>query len=160
MEGLAPTRLGTAGALLISVGFTSSLFALLHAGNPNVTQLALWNIVLAGVMLAIPYLISGSLAISVGIHFSWNFVMGGIYGLPVSGVNFRRSVIQVNVLDQSWLSGGDFGPEAGLIGIIGIVVISILTVFYLHRKQGSASIHLSFLKYETKEVVQTINSGV
>lgn len=154
MEGLSNTRIGVYGALLVSVGFTSSLFALLHASNPNVTQLALWNIVLAGVMLAVPYLISGSLAISVGIHFSWNFVMGGIFGLPVSGLMFRRSIIQVEIVEKNWLNGGDFGPEAGLIGIVGILLITGLTMVYLKNVQGRIAIDESFVKYE-----RTITSG-
>ncbi len=122
----------TIGAIFLS----SAIFGLLHAGNPNSSLIAVINITLAGIMLAVPYVLTGRLAYSIGIHFSWNFFQGGIFGFPVSGMEFRSSIIQIQQGGESWLTGGSFGPEAGVIGILGILLILILNLFLIKKSEG------------------------
>ncbi|MEX0607979.1 MAG: CPBP family intramembrane glutamic endopeptidase [Balneolaceae bacterium] len=119
--------LGTVIAIIIS----SSLFGLGHAGNPNATIFAVLNIFLAGIMLAIPFVITGRLALSIGLHFAWNFFQGGFFGFSISGMVVRNSVIQIHQEGPEWWTGGAFGPEGGLIGVLGIILIMILIIIYL-----------------------------
>lgn len=120
---------------IIGVLLSSMLFGLMHATNPNASFTAVLNIFFAGVMLAVPYLITGRLALSVGIHFSWNFFQGGVFGFRVSGLEVKHSIIQVVQQGPNWWTGGAFGPEAGLIGLLGILFITLLTLGYLKRKE-------------------------
>lgn len=116
---------------LIAILISSSIFGVLHAGNPNANLTAVLNIILAGVMLAVPFVITGRLALSIGIHFGWNFFQGGIFGFRVSGMEFRNSLIQIHQGGPDWWTGGSFGPEAGVIGILGILLIMGLSLLYL-----------------------------
>lgn len=146
VEGLRYDKVGTSGAVFIAVLITSSLFGLLHAGNPNASIISVFNIILAGFVLALPYLLTGSLAISIGLHFSWNFAQGGIFGFPVSGIDFRTSILQIEQNGVELWTGGAFGPEAGGIGIIGMILIIVLSVAYVHRRGYNLTIHSSFRK--------------
>ena len=92
-EGFTIGKVTTQQASWIAVVLTSVLFGFAHAGNPNASTISTFNIILAGFMLSVPFLLTGRLAMSIGIHFSWNWIMGGIYGLPVSGLDGRRSVL-------------------------------------------------------------------
>jgi len=111
-----PTRVldeawGRAPAVLLP----SVAFAVLHGLNPSVTPLALANVFLAGVLLAILYLGTGSLWLAVGSHWGWNFGLGGVFGCGVSGLGWPASLWQAAPAGPAWLSGGAFGPEASAV---------------------------------------------
>jgi len=104
-------------------------------------------------MLGIPFLLTGRMAIPIGIHFAWNWVMGGIYGLPVSGLDGRRSVIQTIEQGPDLWTGGKFGPEAGLLGLFAIGLIFLWIFWYGRRiSGGKIQLHESFTKdYQTQK---------
>lgn len=154
VEGLHSSSISIRAASAIAVITSSTIFGLLHAANPNAGLISTLNIILAGVMLAVPYLLTGSLAISIGIHISWNFFQGGLFGFAVSGTPFRGSLIQIKQEGARYITGGSFGPEAGLVGIFGIILILGLSVYYINYRQSDLSIHTTFKKELSKSAKQ------
>ncbi|MEX0724320.1 MAG: type II CAAX endopeptidase family protein [Gracilimonas sp.] len=132
-EGFTFGNITPQKATVIAIIISSSIFGILHASNPNASITAVVNIIFAGVMLAVPFVITGRLALPIGLHFAWNFFQGGVFGFRVSGMEFRSSVIQIQQDGPDWWTGGAFGPEAGLIGILGILLILGLSVLYLKK---------------------------
>jgi len=66
---------------------------------------------------------TGSLWLALGAHLAWNVFEGPFFGLPVSGVVIPSpSVLEVSVRGQPWLTGGAFGPEAGLSSLVALVL--------------------------------------
>ncbi len=116
-EGLHGWKISASVAVSVSVIITSIVFGLLHAGNPNASWVSTLNVSLAGVMLALPYVFTGRLWLSIGLHFSWNFAQGAVFGFPVSGTVSRSSIIQTTQSGASWITGAEFGPEAGVMGL-------------------------------------------
>jgi membrane protease YdiL (CAAX protease family) len=101
---------------------TSALFALAHAANPDVTPLALANIFLAGVMLAVAYLRTRSLWFATAVHVGWNWTMQSALGFPVSGLNeWDTPFYDVRETGPDLLTGGPFGPEAGFAASAAIL---------------------------------------
>lgn len=149
MEGY---RFGNDGdgtrAAVLSLLTSSVIFGLLHAGNPGFKVSALVGITIAGLLLGIPYLMTGRLGYAIGLHFSWNFVQGGVFGFPVSGNPFRESVIQHRVTGPDWLTGGSFGPEAGLLPHVILLLAGVLSIVMLMRMGVAAKVHPSFLRSE------------
>jgi membrane protease YdiL (CAAX protease family) len=145
-EGFTIGKIDTIKATVLAVIFSSSIFGIAHGLNPNVTFFSLLNITLAGVMLAVPYLITGRLAYSVGIHFAWNFFQGGIFGFRVSGMPIRGSLIQIQQNGEAIWTGASFGPEGGLIGTIGILLVTILSLIFIKRSGIALNLHLNFKK--------------
>jgi hypothetical protein len=109
---------------LLATIITSSLFGLAHLGNPNVTFFSTANTILAGVWLCVAYFKTRSLSLATGLHLSWNFSLGVIYGLPVSGiVSFANySFLETKDLGKTWLTGGNYGPEGGAIATITLIL--------------------------------------
>jgi len=114
-------------AILVS----SIVFGLMHVFNPNVNFLAIIVISIVGVLLAISYLKTQELYFPIGLHFAWNFFEGYIYGFPISGSKVE-GVLVINTKGSTWLTGGNFGPEGGLIGLI-VSLTTTLIAFFLYK---------------------------
>ena len=104
-----------------------------HALNPGATAATTTKIALAGIFLALPFLLTGKLALSIGVHIAWNFFQGNVFGFPVSGNSMFRTTIFNTVQGgpELW-TGGTFGPEAGLLGLIAIVVGSLAMMWWVN----------------------------
>ncbi len=100
---------------VLAVAISSVLFAGIHAFNPAVEALAMINIFLAGVVLAVAYLRSRSLWVAIGLHWAWNWVMAAIFDLPVSGLWFDVPGYDTLQRGPDLLTGGAFGLEGGLL---------------------------------------------
>ncbi|MBI2956672.1 MAG: CPBP family intramembrane metalloprotease [Acidobacteria bacterium] len=98
-----------------AVGGLSLLFGLVHWRNPQADLLSTLNTALAGVLLAVAYLKTRGLWLPIGLHLSWNFSMGFLYSLPVSGIRLPQKLLDVGVAGPAWLSGGNYGPEGSIL---------------------------------------------
>ena len=146
-EGLNSKFLGKKWALVISIVMTSLIFSLSHLDNPNATWVSTINIMLAGIFLGLGMFLSGNLAIPIGLHISWNLFQGVVFGFPVSGMHTAASIIATESSGPTWLTGGAFGPEGGVLGLIAILLGSGLTTIWL-RRRGRLSLHSSLAVYE------------
>ena len=120
-------------ALTVAVILSSLAFGFAHTSNPNSSLFSFINITTAGIVLAYPYIYTQSMAVSVGLHLSWNYFQGVIFGLPVSGLELEAAFFQSTVAEPEYLTGGHFGPEGGVIGLMGLVIMALLCSMYLHK---------------------------
>jgi CAAX protease family protein len=123
----------------LAVLLTSVPFAVIHLNNPNVVAgFTFINTALAGVWLAVAYLRTRSLWLPLGIHCAWNWALGALFGLPVSGITriTPDPLLLANDTGPAWLSGGTYGIEGGLACMIALVVS---TLFLWRTKLVSAT---------------------
>lgn len=137
-EGLNMPQIGARYAVLIAWLLSSVVFGLAHGTNPNSSIISSINLILAGLGLGLAYVLTGELAIPIGIHITWNLFQGTVFGFPVSGQDFSHTTLIAIAQhgDERW-TGGAFGPEAGIIGILamGAEVILILTWVWLRHRR-------------------------
>ena len=108
---------------------SSAVFGVLHLANPNATWIGAAGILLAGIFLAYGYLRTEQLWLPIGLHIGWNFFEGVVFGFPVSGLK-TFSLIQIEVAGPTILTGGAFGPEAGLVLLPGMLLGAALIWLY------------------------------
>ena len=112
--------------VVFGVVITSVAFASLHLGNPNVVPAAVVNTAIAGVWLAVAYLRTRSLWLPLGVHWSWNWALDSLFGLPVSGMRIgTHSLITGTDLGPAWLSGGSYGIEGGVACTITLILSTL-----------------------------------
>ncbi|MGL5330953.1 MAG: CPBP family glutamic-type intramembrane protease [Peptostreptococcaceae bacterium] len=120
----------------IAVGLivSSSFFGLLHLGNDNVNYLAVLNIILVGVFFGLYVIKTNDLWGACGMHSSWNFAQGNLFGFEVSGIDTSiGTLFDLNLVGSDFISGGPFGPEAGLVTTFVLIGGSLL-ICYLDKK--------------------------
>jgi membrane protease YdiL (CAAX protease family) len=101
----------------------AAAFAGAHAWNPHTAPLALMNIALAGIWLSFAYMKTRRLWLPFGLHLSWNFAQTSVFGLPTSGIDpAGRSLVHAVVSGPAWVTGGEFGPEGGVLATVAIIL--------------------------------------
>jgi membrane protease YdiL (CAAX protease family) len=112
---------------ILAILLTSLIFASGHIGNPDSGYFSFVNTALAGIWLGAAYLKTRTLWLPIGLHFAWNFVLGAIFGIEVSGLKELASAPLLKELDKGpvWLTGGDYGLEGGLACTIALIVVTI-----------------------------------
>jgi len=104
---------------------SSLLFSLAHLLNPSLNYIALFNIALAGLAFALALRWSGSLWLPTAFHFAWNYLLGPVFGLPVSGLTDFTAGAVATVSGPGVWTGGAFGPEGGLAATLVLAVACV-----------------------------------
>lgn len=146
-EGLRRPRWGARGAVLLAWVLSSAFFGLMHGANAHMSWLSLASLVLAGLSLGLGVLLTGELAIPIGLHISWNFFEGMVFGFPVSGGAPPVSFLALQQGGPALWTGAAFGPEGGLLGIIATLLEMGLVVWWVRRKQGKLAVQGALAEY-------------
>lgn len=123
------TAIGRVGAVLVF----SALFGAIHLGNPGASTLGFINTIAIGVTLAVVYFWTDALWMAFGLHFGWNFVLGVVFGLPVSGLRIFETFAHGTAHGPRWLTGGSYGIEASATGTVIIVVATLVLLYWWKR---------------------------
>lgn len=125
------TKYNIGVGLLIS----STLFGLMHLTNPNVNYIAVINIILVGLFYGLYVIKTNDLWAVCGMHSAWNFAQGNLFGFEVSGLDVSvGSLIDLNLVGSDFVTGGIFGPEAGITATF-ILLASIGILLFIDKKR-------------------------
>ena len=117
----------------------AAFFVLTHLNNPGMTGIvkvmASINIFLASIMFGIAFIRTRSLAMPLGLHLMANLMQGGILGFGVSGAQQFGLLKPIFAEAPLWLTGGQFGLEASLPGLICVVI----TLFMLYMRKPTTT---------------------
>jgi membrane protease YdiL (CAAX protease family) len=124
-------RTGTWIALVL----TGVVFGLIHLFNPDAS---LWGAIAiaieAGFMLAACYAATRNLWVPIGLHFGWNFAVGGVFGAVVSGNGQSKGLLDATMSGPAVLTGGAFGPEGSLYTVAAGVILTVVFMVLAHRR--------------------------
>lgn len=132
MRGYVLQNLLTRYGIVPCIVVTSVLFSLLHMMNftilpkvgTHIVVLSMINIAMFGALTALLLIRTGALWAAIGLHWSWNFSCGFIFGSPVSGLAFSESALRIQWHGSEILTGGSFGIEGSII--VTVVLLAIL----------------------------------
>ena len=142
-EGLAWfDAVGPRRAVLGAAVVTSLFFGLGHAANPAATARGVALIACYGGLLAASVLLTGRLAVAVGFHLTWNLAVSSVFGFPVSGFTTPVTLVAVEQSGPVVLTGGRFGPEAGLVSLVGLVAGAAALVAWVRWREGGVRVRI------------------
>lgn len=134
-EGWQPS--GRLVAVTLAWLVSSAIFALLHVYNPHSNWYTTLCLLGYGLFFGLGYVLTGQIALPIGLHFTWNFVQGNIFGFPVSGrITHATSLFVTQESGPDLWTGGAFGPEAGLLGLLAALVGAGVIVLWARWRYG------------------------
>ena len=116
--------------------------------NANATALTTPVLALSGLFLGLGYLLTGELAIPIGLHITWNFFQGNVFGFPVSGAGHGGSLLGITQGGPVLWTGGSWGPEGGLIGLLALIAGSLLIIVWVRKTRGAVLLEDRLAVYE------------
>jgi membrane protease YdiL (CAAX protease family) len=118
----------------IAFGVSSLVFGLKQHHNPHAT---IWeglaNAVEAGTLLGGLFLVTRTLWAPIAAHFAWNLFEGPVFGTEVSGLR-DPSFFKAVVRGPGVWTGGQFGPEGGLVTLIIATGVAVAMIVYARRR--------------------------
>jgi membrane protease YdiL (CAAX protease family) len=144
-KGLNFSRVGPRGAIALALVLSSALFGVFHLWNPNASALSTINLTLwGGLLLGLGSVLTGRLALPIGLHIAWNFFEGNVFGLPVSGWGtLGATFISIEQSGPPLFTGGDFGPEAGLLTIGASIIGVLMILLWVRARCGRVALQTS-----------------
>jgi membrane protease YdiL (CAAX protease family) len=111
------------GGLYLAIIGSAIVFSTAHLiKHTSVPLLYVLNAFVFGILVAVCRYFTCSLWLPVGLHFGWNVVSGPIFGLPYSGRTYDRGVVVSEVSGPTWLTGGQYSLDAGVLGTLAIAI--------------------------------------
>lgn len=118
-----------------AVFYSSLFFSVLHIpsvltlgiGKENII-IMLFTITIAEILLALCYLYGG-LSMSIGFHFTWNFFQYHVYSLRQD----FGGILKITP-ERELITGGAFGPEAGLLGLFIVTLALVIVLWWLRSR--------------------------
>ena len=121
--------------LKVAIIISSSLFTLLHLGNPGITFLSAIDLFLFGVAMSLYLLKTDTIWGIGGIHGAWNFAQGNLFGVLVSGQSSGTSIMKFTPQgNQDWLSGGSFGIEGSIMTSLVLLLLIVYLAYQLKKE--------------------------
>jgi len=121
-------------AILIS----SLIFMLYHVAGFRGEWLPAISVFLAGILFGVAYYLTGNLWLPIAIHFIWNFLLGPVLGLAVSGQDIANDWHPFTLQGPALFTGGAFGIEGGLIVTL-ITILGVVLLLRWHPRQANAT---------------------
>ncbi|MEF8813054.1 MAG: CPBP family intramembrane glutamic endopeptidase [Halovenus sp.] len=133
-EGLF-RAVGTSRAVGTGVVASTVLFGLAHAPLPAASLTSGLPVTLFALLLATTVAVTGQLALALGVHTAWALLVGPVFGLPFRGFELSAALVRVEFDGPVVLTGGAFGPEGGLLALVGLA-LGFVGVAGWFRQQG------------------------
>jgi uncharacterized protein len=97
------------------------------------------NIVIFGLLFGTGYVLTGELALPIGLHFGWDFVQGFVFGVVASGKQYGSVLVLTADSSATLWTGRPYGAEGGLIGTAAFIA-GFLATFAWARSQHRAAL--------------------
>lgn len=110
------------GNKTLTLILSSVVFCLVHAPTDLISVVSYF---LAGLMYGLAFLKFKSIWAAIGLHFTWNYFQGAIFGFPVSR-GFSNGYFNIRI-DDNWIwNGGEIGPEGSVFGVFCRILVIII----------------------------------
>jgi uncharacterized protein len=142
-------RAGLLGGLLVllpprrswlAIAVSAVVFGAAHSLNEGATAITVVGSTIGAIGYGWAFATTGRLWLPIGLHLAWNYAQGPLFGFPLSGGLVKQgSFVHLERTGPELLTGGAYGPEGGLMGLVGRALVIALLAWYLRQRNGAES---------------------
>lgn len=134
-RGFIMNTIASRYGLVAGIVANSIIFSILHGFNASFGWLPAINLFLIGILFSVIFYYTGSIFVVAAIHTIWNFVVGPVYGIQISGIPAYSAIINTTPkTSHSLLNGGSFGIEGGLLLTIATLLFVGIVIYSIKNK--------------------------
>lgn len=138
-RGYLLNKVAKNSGVVAGVILNSLVFAALHSGNNSIKFLPVLNLIVFGIVFSLIFLLTDSIIFAGAAHTAWNFMLGPVMGIEVSGTRFFTSIFKTTrAAGADLISGGSFGLEGSILTTVFGILISIILFILIKRKKTIA----------------------
>ena len=157
-EGLVGRSIGPRTAIAVAWVISSAVFGFLHAQSQCDHPSSLNLMLSLGGVLGLGYVLTGELALPIGIHLSWNFFQGTVFGFPVSGMVLWKGPLILEQSGPALWTGGAFGPEAGLVTTVAAAIGCGLVLIWAKFRDGRVAFATGVVRYVPRSLGRPVQA--
>ncbi len=138
LRGLIMTQVAVKFGVIAGILANSLLFALGHLGNSGASLISVVSTFLIGLVFSLQFYYHDNIWLVSGFHSGWNFILGPVLGIAVSGFRLPTSLLATRTAPaMAALNGGGYGFEAGYPAIVlSLAIIAVYVRLILKRKRA------------------------
>ncbi len=118
------------GGFWYAAWVTSTLFGLIHIGNPNEAWIGIFSAAFIGFVFCVSIRVTGSAWWAIGCHAGWDWGETYFYGAADSGLTPQGSYLTSTPAGNPLWSGGAVGPEGSLLVLAAALFLLVLILVY------------------------------
>ncbi len=119
----------------LAIALVAGLFGLSHYGNENASVSSSVALAVGDLSLAAAFVLTRRIWMVWGVHVGWNFFQEKIFGMPNSGFAASQNLIDAGISGPSWVTGGAFGVENSIPGVLTSVAVGALLMYWAYQKK-------------------------
>jgi membrane protease YdiL (CAAX protease family) len=138
IRGWVMPVIGARYNVIVGIVVSSAFFTIMHGANPGITILPIINLFAFSLFASCYVIYTKNLWAICGLHASWNWVQGNVFGIKVSGMDIAGgSILNTKSINGMELfSGGSFGVEGSIFCTIIFILATLYLVYKITRKHS------------------------
>jgi membrane protease YdiL (CAAX protease family) len=119
-------------AVVAAVSIPAVYFGMAHITNPGATWLSSTNTVIFGLLCGAAFVLTGELAVPLGLHFAWDYIQAFVFGVVGDGSQYGAVLVLApsGASERHW-TGLPYGVEAGALGTLALITGFVLMVAWI-----------------------------
>ena len=152
-------RLNARAAVIAALLFCLFYFVFIINRALTVNTVFVSNLTRAGLLLALPFLITQRLGMTIGLALGWNMVQINVFGYPVvNETDTAVSIIRLSHSGPTFWTGYPLGLGTGLMAMIALMLAGGIITLWVRWRSGRAVFDGSLSHYHATPVKVTSDS--
>lgn len=112
------------------------LFLIYRTADGMTSSVFILNLVRVSFLLTLPFLLTRNLGMPLGLSLGWNIFANSVFGLRVNElITTKTSVLAILLKGPVNLTGGEAGPESGMMGMGAIILGGFIVMAWVRYRQ-------------------------